>query len=232
MARRLAEPNLVTMSGDKANFLAGGEIPIPVAQSGITGAAVITVAYKPFGVQLQFTPTVLGDGQINLKIEPEVSDIDTTPGHSFTSGSISIPAITVRRANATVELRDGQSFAIAGLLDNNHINDMSQLPWIGEVPVLGALFRSASYKKQETDLAIIVTPRLVKPARPDEPLSTPADSKIPGNDIDFFLLGRAERDKHFDAPYGHILDVAVPATWATTAHNDRDTEGGDRGPLK
>jgi pilus assembly protein CpaC len=208
LARRLAEPNLVTLSGDTANFLAGGEFPYPVAQTGTVGsAATITLEFKKFGIGLAFTPTVLGQGQINLKIEPEVSDID--PNRSFTyGGGITVPGLIVRRASATVELRDGQSFAIAGLLENKHTTDQNQLPWVGQVPVLGALFRSASYQKSETDLVIIVTPHLVKPAVPGEKLQTPLDQRVPGNDVDFFLMGRAERDKHEHnrALYGHILE--------------------------
>jgi pilus assembly protein CpaC len=217
LARRLAEPNLVTLSGDTANFLAGGEFPYPVAQTGTLGTATITLEFKKFGIGLAFTPTVLGQGQINLKIEPEVSDID--PNHSFTyGGGITVPGLIVRRANVTVELRDGQSFAIAGLLDNKNIKDQTQLPWVGEVPVLGTLFRSASYQKSETDLVIIVTPHLVKPAVPGEKLQTPLDQTVPGNDVDFFLLGRAERDKHEHdrGRYGHILDLEERSAWVAT----------------
>jgi pilus assembly protein CpaC len=214
LARRLAEPNLVTLSGDTANFLAGGEFPYPVAQTGTLGSATITVEFKRFGIGLAFTPTVLGEGQINLKIEPEVSDID--PTHTFTyGGGITVPGLIVRRANVTIELRDGQSFAIAGLLDNKHTTDQAQLPWIGQVPVLGTLFRSASFQKSETDLVIIVTPHLVKPAVPGEKLETPLEQRVPGNDVDFFLLGRAERDKHErdQALYGHILELGP---WVAT----------------
>jgi len=231
LARRLAEPNLVTLSGDTANFLAGGEFPYPVAQTGaLGGLATITIEFKKFGIGLAFTPTVLGEGQINLKIEPEVSDID--PNHTFTyGGGITVPGLIVRRASATLELRDGQSFAIAGLLDNKHTTDQTQLPWLGQVPVLGTLFRSASYLKSETDLVILVTPRLVKPALPDEHLATPLDQRLPGNDVDFFLLGRAERDKHFPAPYGHILDVAVSG-WSPSVHVEAGGPEGNHDNLK
>ena len=217
LARRLAEPNLVTLSGDTANFLAGGEFPYPVAQTGGAGGGTITIEFKKFGIALAFTPTVLSEGQINLKIEPEVSDID--PTHTFTyGGGITVPSLVVRRANATVELRDGQSFAIAGLLDNKHTTDQTQLPWIGQVPVLGALFRSASYLKSETELVIIVTPRLVQPAIPGQKLMTPLDQKVAGNDVDLFLLGRSEREKHRSAPYGHIIDIDT-AAWASTINH-------------
>jgi pilus assembly protein CpaC len=212
VVRRLAEPNLVTLSGDTASFLAGGEFPIPVSSNNGT----ISVEFKKYGVGLAFTPTVLGDGLINLKIEPEVSQIDPTT--VIRIGGINIPALIVRRANTTVELRDGQSFAIAGLLQNDLSTDQQQLPWLADVPVLGALARSASYQKKETDLVIIITPRLVRPARPDQHLRTPLDGSTPANDPEFFLLGQAEitepmknrlkgRIDGRPALIGHILDV-------------------------
>lgn len=187
LARRLAEPNLVALSGDTASFLAGGEFPFPIARQDDT----ITIEFKKFGVGLGFTPTVLGNGLINLKIEPEVSEID--PNNTLVVNDTTIPGLVTRRAKTTVELRDGQSFAIAGLLQANHAKASRQLPWIGSVPVLGALFRSASYEKNETDLVIIVTPRLVKPAAPGQPLITPLDKHAPSNDVEFFLNGRTEK---------------------------------------
>ena len=187
MARRLAEPNLVALSGDTASFLAGGEFPFPIARQDDT----ITIEFKKFGVGLAFTPTVLSSGIINLKIEPEVSEID--PNNTLVVNDTTIPGLVTRRAKTTVELRDGQSFAIAGLLQANHSKARRQLPWLGQVPVLGSMFRSASYEKSETDLVIIVTPRLVKPATPQERLVTPLDQMMPGNDVDFFLNGRDEK---------------------------------------
>ena len=187
VARSLAEPNLVALSGDTASFLAGGEYPIPV--NGTLGQ--VTVEYKKYGVGLAFTPTVLNQGLINLKIEPEVSQIDTNHSVEVVSG-VSVPALIVRRASTTVELRDGQSFAIGGLLQNNTQNQVEQLPWLGSVPVLGELFTSKSYQKNETDLVIIVTPRLVRPARPGDVLKTPADKTTPPSDADFFLMSRNE----------------------------------------
>jgi len=212
VVRRLAEPNLTTLSGDTASFLAGGEFPIPVASN----LGVVTIEFKKYGVGLAFTPTVLGDGVINLKIEPEVSQIDPTT--VIRAGGITIPALIVRRANTTVELRDGQSFAIAGLLQSISSTDQKQLPWLADVPVLGALARSASYQKKETDLVIIVTPRIVRPARPGDVLRTPHDTTRPANDAEFFLLGQSEVTVPMDRrlkgrsdgsapPIGHILDV-------------------------
>ena len=214
LARRLAEPNLVALSGDTANFLAGGEFPFPVQADNNR----ITLEFKKFGVGLAFTPTVLAEGQINLKIEPEVSDLDPINSFLLVNG-ITVPSLIVRRANTTVELRDGQSFAIAGLLQTKHTKHQRQLPWVGDVPVLGALFRSASYEKEESDLVIIVTPRLVRPAVPGQKLITPLDQRIASNDRDFFLHGRQEVSKAFPSPYGHILDVDG---WATSTK--RETE--------
>ena len=209
LGRRLAEPNLVALSGDTASFLAGGEYPIPVP--GAFGQ--IAVEYKRYGVSLGFTPTVLQEGLINLKIEPEVSQLD--PSHNVAVGNnISVPALTVRRASSTIELRDGQSFVLAGLLQNESATAQQQLPWIGDIPVLGALFSSRSYQKNETDLVIIVTPRIVRPTRPGETVGTPLDNTLPANDADFFLNGKAEiarneRPKGLpERPFvGHVLDL-------------------------
>jgi pilus assembly protein CpaC len=187
VARSLAEPNLVALSGDTASFLAGGEYPIPVAGS----FGQVTVDYKKYGVGLAFTPTVLGGGLINMKIEPEVSQIDTNHAVAVANG-ISVPALIVRRASTTVELRDGQSFVIGGLLQTDNQHQIEQLPWLGSVPVLGALFSSKSYQNNETDLAIIVTPHLVRPTRPGDVVKTPLDDTVPPNDVDFFLLGKTE----------------------------------------
>jgi pilus assembly protein CpaC len=226
--RRLAEPNLVTLSGDAARFLAGGEFPVPVA-SAITAGALptVTIEFKKFGVELGFVPTVLSRGTINLRVEPSVSELDFQ--NAVTIAGTLIPALSRRDARTTVELRDGQSFAIAGLLQTRNRQDVSQLPWIGSVPVLGTLFRSASYQQQETDLVIIVTPRLVAPAVPGQQLASPLDSRLPANDVDFFLNGQPEVRKRYTdyinsggeikGPYGHIIapearaavPVAAPA---------------------
>jgi pilus assembly protein CpaC len=202
LARRLAEPNLIALSGDTASFLAGGEFPFPV---GVNAFGQVSVEFKKYGVGLAFTPTVLSKGQINLKIEPEVSELDAA--NVVTIGSYQIPSLTVRRASTTVELRDGQSFAIAGLLQGSHVADTQQLPWVGDVPVLGTLFRSQSFQKSETDLVIIVTPRLVRPAAPGEKLATPLDNRKPANDPEFFLNGKQEVE--VSSPKflgGHIID--------------------------
>lgn len=209
MARSLAEPNLTALSGDTASFLAGGEFPVPVPQ----GLGAVAITYKKYGVGLAFTPTVLSDGLINLKIEPEVSQLDSS--NPVTVAGVSVPPLIVRRASTTVELRDGQSFVIGGLLQSQGETAQEQLPWLGDVPILGALFRSAAYKKKETDLAIIVTPRLVRPARPGDKIATPLDSTLPPNDVDFFLMGKPEVPRSIEklqngvvrAYTGHMLDM-------------------------
>lgn len=212
VARRLAEPNLVALSGDTAQFLAGGEFPFPVQAT----EDQVTLEFKKFGVGLAFTPTVLKDDLINLKIEPEVSQLD--PTNVIRLAAIEVPSLIVRRASTTVELRDGQSFVIAGLLQANSTTGREQLPWLGDVPVLGALFRSANYRRQETDLAIIVTPRLISPLAPGEIAKSPLENTWPANDVDYFLLGKDEvraarvhslRQDNILKPWtGHILDFA------------------------
>ena len=211
LVRRLAEPNLIALSGDTASFLAGGEFPIPIS----SGNNSVAVEWKRYGVGLAFTPTVLQNGVINLKIEPEVSQLD--PANTVTTGLVQVPSITVRRANTTIELRDGQSFAIAGLLQSIDKTNQSQLPWLGDVPVIGALLRSTAYQKQETDLAIIVTPHLVRPTRPNEELKTPLDNTVAANDADLFINGKLELTPRQVGdevpaarpikPLGHILDL-------------------------
>jgi pilus assembly protein CpaC len=186
VARRLAEPNLVALSGDTASFLAGGEIPIPIANTD----GQVTISYKTFGVGLAFTPTVLDKGQINLKIIPEVSELDYS--NAITLSNTSIPSLVVRRANTTVEMRDGQSLAIAGLLQTTNSTAIQQMPWIANMPVLGALFRSTSFQKHETELVVIITPHLVRPVAPGMALKTPIDEMKPGTDAQVFAMGKPE----------------------------------------
>jgi pilus assembly protein CpaC len=181
----LAEPNLVAMSGDTARFLAGGEFPVPVAQEGGENL-IITVEFKEFGVSLAFTPTVVGEDLLNLVVNPEVSAIDPTA--SVTVSGFVIPGLTTRRATTTIELRDGQSFAIAGLLQSDFSDSVRQVPWLGDVPVLGALLRSTSFQRNET-----VTAYLVQPAHGSR-LATPLDSFTPPTDYGLFFLGRVAGD--------------------------------------
>lgn len=220
VVRRLAEPNLIALSGDEARFLAGGEFPVPVASTTTAGIPTVTIEFKQFGVRLKFRPTVLSRGVINLRIEPEVSELDFS--NAVTIGGTTIPALVKRDALTTVELRDGQSFAIAGLLSSTLSNNLAQIPWLGSVPVLGALFRSAAYQQKETDLVIIVTPRLIGPAVPGQRLASPMDPRLPANDVDFFLMGQPEVKKEYTdfvgkggelkGPYGHMIqpELAQP----------------------
>jgi pilus assembly protein CpaC len=213
LLRRLAEPNLIALSGDTARFLAGGEFPVPIASTTQGGVPTITIEFKKFGVELAFVPTVLSRGVINLRVEPSVSELDFT--QAVTISGTTIPSLTRRDARTTVELRDGQSFAIAGLLQTRSEKDLQQLPWIGSVPVIGSLFRSSAFLQQQTDLVIIVTPRLVAPAVPGQRLASPLDSRLPGNDVDFFLNGQPDVRKRYSdfvtsggnlkGPYGHII---------------------------
>ncbi|MFN4225795.1 MAG: type II and III secretion system protein family protein [Hyphomonas sp.] len=182
--RTLAEPNLVALSGDTASFLAGGEFPIPVASRDNE----ITIEFKKFGVSLDFTPTVLGDGLVNLRVRPEVSALDRSNG--IRAANIDIPGISVRRADTTVELHDGQAFAVAGLLQNNYSNDVRQTPWLGSVPVLGSLFSSKRYQRNESELVIIVIPRLVQPVSHPDQLVSPLSAFAEPTDTEFFLLNR------------------------------------------
>lgn len=215
LARKLAEPDLVALSGDKASFLAGGSYPVPSVQSSSGTVPVITTQYQPYGVELNFIPTVAANGIINLQLEPKVSELDYANGVSI-SGTI-IPGLTVRQARTTIELRDGQSFAIAGLLQSDSLRDISQLPWIGSVPVLGMLARSSSYSQKESDLVVIVTPHLVAPAVPGQKLATPFDKDLPANDVDFFVMGKPDVRKQYtefvtsggglQGPYGHIMPL-------------------------
>jgi pilus assembly protein CpaC len=210
LVKTLAEPNLIALSGDTANFLAGGEFPIPVAQD----EDAITVEFKEFGVSLAFTPTVLGDGLINVVVEPEVSRID--PTFAQVVQGLSVPGLSTRRAKTTIELRDGQSFAIAGLLQDDFDDTVEQVPGLGDVPILGALLRSTSYQRNQTELVIIVTTHLVQPA-PAGALATPADTFIPPSEADLFLSGKleagesAERDRSLQGagglagPYGYVV---------------------------
>lgn len=177
----LAEPNLTALNGQTASFLAGGEFPIPVGVQppGGTGFAQITIDFKTFGVSVDFTPTILDANHLNLKIRPEVSEL-SSQGAVQLSG-FTIPALTVRRAETTVELGSGQSFALAGLLQNTTEQDVSKIPWLGDVPVLGALFRSDQFQHNETELVIIVTPYLVRPS--NVALAAPTDGYVPPHDI-------------------------------------------------
>lgn len=181
----LAEPNLIAYNGQEASFLAGGEFPVPVV-SGNTGN--VSVTWKEFGVRLKFTPTIAGD-TIRLKVEPEVSSLDFTNGIEISG--FKIPSLITRRAATDVELRDGQSFAIAGLLHNKTQETNSSIPWLGSVPIIGNLFKSKADNKEQTELLVLITPQLVRPLEPDEVPALPVNPKrfLPGQGIGSELQG-------------------------------------------
>lgn len=182
----LAEPNLTARSGETASFLSGGEFPIPIDNRDNS----VTVEFKQFGVSLDFTPTVLDDGRISLKVRPEVSELDQNSGIAI--GGLKIPGLRVRRAETTVELGSGQSFAIAGLVQANSTNALRAFPGLGDIPVLGALFRSTRFQRQETELVIMVTPYLVRPVPSPQRLAVPTDAVDPATGFKSLLLGRID----------------------------------------
>jgi len=208
LVRTLADPNLTTLSGVSASFLAGGQVPIRVPDAN----GNIALTYKDFGVRLVFTPVVLDGDRIQIHLTPEVSDIG-----SFTAAGD--PVFNTRTLDATVELRDGQSFSVAGLLQNNTNLSQNQLPWIGDVPILGSLFKSSSFQKHDSELVVIVTPRLVQPSTPGQVVASPLDATQPANDPEFFALGKMEvtpkvlRTVQSGAgivgPYGYIIDLGT-----------------------
>jgi pilus assembly protein CpaC len=206
----LAEPTLITLSGKTANFLAGGEFPIPVPQSSGSGGTTITIEYKPFGVGLNFTPTVLSNKKINMLVAPEVSDLDFS--NALTTSGFVVPSVTTRRVSTVIELADGQSFAIAGLLKDDVREIVSKFPLLGDIPILGALFRSSTFRRNETELIVIVTPHLVKPL--DMAKQTlPTDAYVEPDDFEFYLLGRLEgkgkphpvKGSGLEGQFGHIV---------------------------
>jgi pilus assembly protein CpaC len=206
LVRTLAEPNLTTLSMEPASFLAGGEVPVRIA--GEDGK--VSIQYKEFGVKLNFTPAVLSDDRIQIRMAPEVSELS-----GFTAAGD--PIFSTRNLESTIELRDGQSFSVAGLMQSSNRKVQNQLPWVGDIPVLGALFRSSSYQKNETELVVIVTPRLVQPSVPGQVAATPLDQTQTSNDPEFFLLGQLEVSKKMIrsyetgdgvvGPFGHIIDL-------------------------
>src|SRR5471032_1485199 len=204
----LAEPTLMAISGQEASFLAGGKIFIPVAQGGGTG---ITLEEKEFGIAVKFTPTVLEGGRINLRVAPEVSDLNPD-GVGITSNGVStsvLPSFTTRRASTTVQLFDGQSFAIGGLIKNNTTTNIKAFPGLGEIPVLGALFRSTAFQSDRTELVFIVTPHLAKPLTPEYKL--PTDGYVEPTRTDYLLRGKIEGQSSV------TLDAQPAATPAPSA---------------
>ncbi len=208
LARTLSEPSLTALSGQEAYFLAGGELPVPVS----TGDGQIGIEYRPFGVELTFTPRVLDGDVINLMLNASVSSLDNT--NSVTTGGVAVPAFRRRQTSTTVELRDGESFAIAGLLQDDFRGNTAQVPWLGDIPILGALFRSADYQRDQSELVIFVTAHLVTPTR-GEALMLPTDRVRLPNEADLFLRGQltgqsgaaaevARQD--FRGGYGYVME--------------------------
>ncbi len=187
LVRTLAQPNLIALSGETSSFLAGGEFPVP---SSIANNGQVSYEFKPFGVSLAFTPTVLQDGLVNLVVSPEVSALDRAAG--ITAGGVTIPGLKVRRARTTVELRDGEALAIAGLMQSDFTDTVSAVPLLGKIPILGTLFRSSAFNKSETELVIIVTPRIVRPVSAGV-LAVPTDRVLEPTDVDVFLNGNIEK---------------------------------------
>jgi pilus assembly protein CpaC len=187
----LAEPTLTAMSGEPASFLAGGEFPIPIAQPGGVGtAATISVEYKDYGVSLSFVPTVIASNRISLHVKPEVSQLISSGPGSIEISGLTIPGLSVRRAETTLELGSGESFAMAGLLQNTTSTDVQKMPGLGDLPVLGPLFRSSSFQRNETELVVIVTPYITQPIADPRSIRLPTDGLAPANDIDMILRGR------------------------------------------
>jgi len=208
LAKMLAEPTLVTLSGQEARFLAGGEIPIPVSST----LGQINVQWKKFGIQLTFTPTVIDAKTINLRMAAEVSDLD--PNNGVQATGIVIPGLTTRQAETTVRTGDGQSFAIAGLISDKTRSTIDRVPGLGSIPILGALFRSTRYQRQETELLVVITPRLVRPAAPDLLEELPTDDAPQEPDAaSWFLLG-SEGSSPPGAPKRRSSGPAGPVGWA------------------
>ncbi len=197
LGRVLAEPNLVTTSGQQASFLAGGLYPVPSPQPSAVGAATVTVTYQPYGVSLKFTPTVLDGDKIAMDLEPEVSELDPTV--TVQVAGFSIQGFLDRKMSTHLEVQDGQTIAMAGLLKNLDTNVVNKFPWLGDVPVLGNLFRSSSWQKQETELVVLVTPHLVKPVTPG--MARMSDDKwVDPNDYEKYFLGWAQGQPPKQAP--------------------------------
>jgi pilus assembly protein CpaC len=209
MVRTLAEPNLTALSGQEAKFLAGGEYPIPVA----AGDGLIGIEYKPFGVELNFTPVVVDGDIINLTINAAVSSIDSSAG--ITQNGFTVNAFKRRETSTTVEMRDGESFAIAGLLQDDFRDASGQVPWMGDIPIIGALFRSANYQRAQSELVIIVTPHLVTPVN-GEALALPTDRVRIPTERDLFLFGDVAKTpkgaagevakQDFSTSYGYVME--------------------------
>jgi pilus assembly protein CpaC len=219
LAKMLAEPTLVALSGQEAKFLVGGEFPVPIASS----LGAVSVMWKKFGIILNFTPTVISDGALHLKLSTEVSDVD--PSRSVTVGGTSIPGLTSRQSETTVRLADGQSFAIAGLLSDRIQSTISKIPLLGDIPILGALFRSVNYQRNETELLVVVTAHLAKPVAPHDAPHLPTENELNDpNDIQLFLFGSVNGG-HVDDSSGTMKQAAREGAPLRTALTNRGPSG-------
>jgi pilus assembly protein CpaC len=223
LAKLLAEPTLVALSGQEAKFLVGGEFPIPMS----AGLGTVAVQWKKFGIILNFTPTVIADGALHLKLQTEVSDVD--PARSVTVGGLSIPGLTSRQSETTVRLADGQSFAIAGLLSDRVRSNIQKIPFLGDLPILGVLFRSVSYQRDESELLVVVTAHLARPVSPHDapPLPTDNEQNDP-NDIQLFLFGSMGGGGQASSRHGNQqskLDEDPRRRTASRAMMDRGPSG-------
>ena len=230
LASTLANPNLTALSGETASFLAGGEIPIPLS----TGIGQVSVEYKQYGVSLAFTPTVLADGRISMRVRPEVSQLDESAGVRL--NGFSVPAVSTRRAETTVELGSGQSFMIGGLMNASSGNSVSKAPFLGDLPIIGNLFKSSTFRRQESELVIIVTPYLVKPVNARN-IHLPTDGLRNANDVQRYLGGMlhsgksgAERPKPTMAPPVTVPSDAVPAPAASASKSGPKSDNAAAAP--
>lgn len=239
LLRMLAEPNLATLSGKEAEFLAGGEIPIPVPQSGGGNGTTITIEYKQFGIRLAFTPIVLGDGKIRIQASAEVSELDYTK--SVSVAGTQVPGLSKRTVTTTIELSEGQTFSLAGLLNNKVTSSKSAVPLLGDIPVLGALFRSVKYERNETELVVLVTPRLIEAMNPSQVPELPGERWNYPSESDLFIkqyLGGPGTDPGaankpaptaFRGPYGFVpvnkpQSQGVAGQRVTSVRDDVDAE--------
>ena len=232
LLRILAEPNLLAISGQEATFKAGGAIPVPSSQGGVGNAAAVTVDYREYGVILKFVPIVLGDGRVRLKISPEISDLDWA--NSVTAGGFRIPGITLRKVSTTVELADGQTFAIAGLLNTSISASKNVTPLLGELPIIGPMFRTVQYSRKETEMVVLVTPHLVEAMNPLDVPSIPGENWDSPDDFNLFVKGRlgGEISKagkphrgaaRFKGQYGFVpAESTQPPVQSPVVNTDKD----------
>ncbi|MCH7938016.1 MAG: hypothetical protein IH994_13160, partial [Proteobacteria bacterium] len=224
LSRTLAEPNLITLSGHEAEFLAGGRFPIPVPQGGAGGSTAITIQYEEFGARIRFLPVVLGGNRIRMTVSPEVSELDFTSAVNL-SGFV-VPGLTQRSATTTVELASGQTIVIAGLLRDEVRANSTKIPWLGDVPILGSLFRSVRYQRNQTELVVMVTPEIVAPLNPDQVPPVPGEDLVDPTDWELFGLALLQGG---ESPFSH--GVFPPETPVPTGVDGSVLPGAVQGPF-